>query len=80
MCEGWSDVGFAPQSIPFTGTPGYHGKLTGADDTVAYFEELLSDDLVEYMVAETNRFAEQSISQVCIISVYSTIVYMCTIV
>ena len=75
MCEGWSEAGWEPEAIPFTGNPGYHGELTEDDDAVAYFEELLSDDLIEFLVLETNRYAAQTISEVCIISVYSTIVW-----
>lgn len=73
--EGWFAAGsWEPKEIPFTGVP---GPTTATDhlgpdsDPVAFFQLFLSDELLQGIVDETNRYAEQCISQVCVFFVHS---------
>ena len=49
-----------PQSIPFTGQPGIQVNTDGFE-AIDYFELFINDDIINYLVAETNTFAEQFI-------------------
>ena len=49
-----------PQSIPFTGQPGIQVNTDGFE-AIDYFELFINDDIINYLVTETNTFAEQFI-------------------
>jgi len=49
-----------PQSIPFTGQPGIQVNTDGLE-AIDYFELFINDDIINYLVTETNTFAEQFI-------------------
>ena len=73
--EGWFAAGsWKPKDIPFTGVPGptpATDHLGPESDPVAFFQLFLSDELLQGVVDETNRYAEQCISQVCVFFVHS---------
>lgn len=67
----WFSDGWKPRDIPFTGQPGPTALLAdlGPDSKpVEYFEKFLTDELLEMLVVETNRYAEQCIAKVCVFS------------
>ena len=68
--DGWFDVGsWEPTNIPFTGQQGPTSETDGLgpdSDPVAFFQQFLTDELIQHIVDETNRYAEQCISQVCV--------------
>ena len=68
--EGWFGcASWVPTEIPFTGDCGPTAETEGmgADtDPAAFFQLFLSDDLIQYIVDETNKYAEQCIRKVCV--------------
>ena len=68
--EGWfGAASWVPTEIPFTGRQGPTAETEGLDgdsDPAAYFQLFLSDELLQYIVDETNKYAEQVISKVCV--------------
>ena len=64
---GWVKDGWKPRDIPFTGEPGATALADhlGADDLpVDYFKLFLTDDLLQMLVVETNKYAKQCIDKV----------------
>ena len=58
----WKDEANVPQDITFTGNPGL--KVTMASKKpVDFFQLFVSDELINSMVVETNRYAEQEINK-----------------
>ena len=47
-----------PQNIPFTGEPGIQVDTEGFEP-IDYFRLFFNDDIINYLVIDTNRFAEQ---------------------
>ncbi|XP_040068000.1 piggyBac transposable element-derived protein 4-like [Ixodes scapularis] len=53
------DIPRAPPRFPFVGSPGFKGHLEEGDGAVEYFEQFFDEELVDLIVAETNRYATQ---------------------
>ena len=53
----------APPRFPFTGQPGIQVPIADNNDPLAYLRLFLTDDIVDVIVAETNRYAEQTLSR-----------------
>lgn len=53
------DIPRAPPRFPFVGSPGFKGHLEEGDGVVEYFEQFFDEELVDLIVAETNRYATQ---------------------
>ncbi|KAM7281296.1 piggyBac transposable element-derived protein 4-like, partial [Ixodes scapularis] len=53
------DIPRAPPRSPFVGSPGFKGHLEEGDGVVEYFEKFFDEELVDLIVAETNRYATQ---------------------
>ena len=56
----WSEGTMAPQNLPFTGKSGF---LVEMDETTPldYLKLMVSDDMVDTLVTETNRYAQQTL-------------------
>ena len=67
----WFSDGWKPKDIPFTGQPGPTALVDdlGPDSKpVDFFEKFLTNELLERLVVETNRYAAQCIAKVCVFS------------
>ncbi|XP_040070609.1 piggyBac transposable element-derived protein 4-like [Ixodes scapularis] len=53
------DIPRAPPRFPFVGSPGFKGHLEEGNGVVEYFEQFFDEELVDLIVAETNRYATQ---------------------
>ncbi|XP_072283545.1 WD repeat-containing protein 25 isoform X1 [Pyxicephalus adspersus] len=64
--QSWSSIDLdaaheVPQRFPFTGEPGM--KINAeSDDPLSYLQLFLTDEVIEKIVAETNRYAEQQLT------------------
>ena len=64
---GWVKDGWKPRDIPFSGEPGATaaaGHLGAESEPVDYFGLFLTDELLQMLVVETNRYAKQCIDKV----------------
>lgn len=48
-----------PPAFPFTGSPGLKTNIAGLKEPIDYFSLYFDDEIVDYIVIETNRFADQ---------------------
>ena len=48
----------APPRFPFTGTSGIQALIT-TDDPLEYFQLFFNEEIISFIVDETNRYAEQ---------------------
>ena len=58
---------FVPKQIPFTGTTGLQdaaAQMPEDSHAADYYELLVTDDILEHIVSETNRYAELCVSKV----------------
>jgi len=53
----------APPRFPFTGQPGLQVSVADSDDSLAYLRLFLDDDIMDMIVTETNRYAEQTMTR-----------------
>ena len=61
--NGWKNSEWVPKNIPFTGNPGPSGAAAhlADDNPIKFFELFMNDEILEYLVEQTNLYAEQSI-------------------
>jgi len=52
-----------PSRFPFTGNPGLQVPLADKSDPLAYLCLFLDDELIDHIVVETNRYAEQTLAR-----------------
>ena len=57
----WTTIG--QERIPFTfrSNPGVQFTVEDSENPVEFFEKYFDDEIIEYLVTETNRFANQFI-------------------
>jgi hypothetical protein len=65
----WGTVSHAPVSFNFTGTPGLAVPLVDPQSPLEIFQRFISDDILDMIVLETNRRAQQLASQRGIITI-----------
>ncbi|XP_054717507.1 piggyBac transposable element-derived protein 4-like [Uloborus diversus] len=53
-----------PPRFPFTGSPGLKERIQNAADPMEYFNIFFSDDIVEHIACETNRYAKDYLNDV----------------
>ena len=53
----------APPRFPFSGQPGLQVPLTDERDPLAYVKLFLDDNIMDTIVTETNRYAEQTLTR-----------------
>lgn len=59
----WGDCTFIVRQYPFTGTSGVQYDFDMSDPMVV-FNQFVTDEIINYMVDETNRFARQTLASV----------------
>ena len=67
--------------IPFTGTPGptaLAGELGADSEPVNFFELFVTDELLEMLVLETNRYAQQCIDKVTFLCIFHVVPNCCS--
>jgi len=56
----WSDTDtFDRSPIPFTGTPGRRVPVTDTADSLDHFNLFITDNMIDNIVTQTNRLAQQ---------------------
>lgn len=53
----------APPVFPFTGKPGFRITVPGLKEPVDYFQSFFDNEIMDHIVCETNRFADQFIEK-----------------
>ncbi|KAG8233627.1 hypothetical protein J437_LFUL001038 [Ladona fulva] len=67
----WSDRVSCISKYQFSGKPGVNVQVKDANDSLELFELYFDEQLVEMIVTETNRYAEQQLSNNKILLKYS---------